>query len=64
MYEGNYCLSIDACIMSSRRKTSTRDRTTKNVSDEMAMDIDDPSAGGTSNVVSLIRIFVADTLTI
>ena len=52
VYQANHCLYLDASIMSRHRKT--KDGTTNNVSDEMAMDIDDPSAGGTSNVVSII----------
>ena len=63
MYQANYCLYLDASIMSRRRKTSTKDGTTNNVSDETATDIDDPSAGGISNVVSILGLFVADTRT-
>ena len=60
MYQANYYLYLDASIMSRRRKTSTKDGTTNNAPDETAMDIDDPSAGGISNVVSMIRILVAE----
>ena len=64
MYKGNYCLSLDACIMPRSRKTSTKEVTTNNgfPSGETAMEVDEASSDGVSNTVSKLRIFAADTL--